>query len=96
MLRRERALRISEVELFARLLSLALDVPEERVEPLLDVYRLEVSQDRYHPSIVVAARKARAQRTQKAVRDAKLLDRVERLTVKDDDLPPTPRVRRRR
>ena len=87
VLRRERAEELARVELFARLLSEGLGIPDERVTSLLDLYRLELSQDRYRPATVAAGRKARTRRKQQAKADHALLSRVDALTVRDEDLP---------
>jgi hypothetical protein len=92
-LRRERAERFARVELFARLLSAGLGIADERVASLLDAYRLELSQDRYRPAAIAAARKTRTRRRQKAKADKTLLSRVDALTVRDEDLPPSTRGR---
>ena len=62
-------------------------------------YRLELSQDRYSPSIIEVMREARRAQVRQAKKDAELLAKVENLTVPDEELPPIkprPKARRRK
>jgi hypothetical protein len=95
VLRRERSERFASVQLISRLVAAGLNLPEEKVEAMLDLYLLELSQDRYRPSIVAAARAARAARKRQKLADTKLLEKVDRMTVADEAVPSTPRARRR-
>jgi hypothetical protein len=95
VLRRERSERFASVQLLSRLVAAGLNLPEEKVEAMLDLYLLELSQDRYRPSIVAAARAARAARKRQKLADTKLLEKVDRMTVADEAVPSTPRARRR-
>jgi hypothetical protein len=63
---------------------------------MLDLYLLELSQDRYRPSIVQAARTARTARKQQKKEDTALLARVDAFTESDDDVPMPKRRSRRR
>ena len=80
---------------FTRILGVGLNLPEERLDTLLDLYLLELSQDRYRPSIVMATRAARQARKNKALADHELLEKVNRLTVTDDDLAPISQKKKR-
>jgi hypothetical protein len=82
------------VRLFARLIGDGLGIDEELVGNRLDLYLLELSQDRYRPSIVAAGRAARKARKQQAAADQTLLDKIGKYTVDDGDLPPIPDVGR--
>jgi hypothetical protein len=96
VLRRERSEKFAEVQLFARLIGQGLGMAEDGVESMLDLYLLELSQDRYRPSIVQAARAARSGRKQQKENDKALLARVDALTESDDDVPMPKRKPRRR
>jgi hypothetical protein len=96
VLRRERSEKFAEVQLFARLIGTGLGLAEEGVESMLDLYLLELSQDRYRPSIVQAARTARTARKQQKKEDTALLARVDAFTESDDDVPMPKRRSRRR
>lgn len=86
MLRRERSEKYQTVALFARLIGQGLGLDEEHVEGMIDLYLLELSQDRYRPKLVQALREARSARQQKAATDEHLLKRVQSMDVGEAEL----------
>jgi hypothetical protein len=99
LLRRERAEKASVIQFITMLFGRALNVPLPTIEGMLDLYLLELTQDRYKPEHVQQLRRQRAERRRKQSEDKSLLDKVARMSVTDKDLPPakpTGRARRRR
>ena len=75
----------------------ALGVPLHKIEGMLDLYLLELTQDRYKPDYVNHLRRQQAERLRKKRDDQTLMQKVSKLTVKDSDLPPVkPRGRAHR
>lgn len=79
------------MQLFARILGEGLRLNPEKVETLLDLYMLELSQDRYRPSLVAATREARRSRKQQMISDSKLLDMVSKLSAGEPETPKRPK-----
>lgn len=92
--RRDMNRRFAEVRLFARLIGAGAGVPEDAIERELDLYLVELSQDRYRPAVVAALRAARTSKRQREHEDRRLLDRLDKLTVADEK-PPKRRPRRK-
>jgi hypothetical protein len=92
--------RMAQTALFARLLGAGLHVPGKTVSQMLELYALELSQDRYRPAIIEAMRQTRLAQAAQQEADKKLLEKVEQLTVPETELPPLPkpkgRARRRK
>lgn len=83
------------VELFANLIGNALGVERPRIESMIEFYLLELSQDRYRPSVVAALRGVRKARKVKVQQDQALLAKLDKFTVPDEDLPPPPKAKGR-
>ena len=96
MHRRKREEKYSLVSLFAFLVGRALNVPGQRIEHILELYGLELYQDRYRPAHVESLRRAKKERVQKHLADEMLLEKVGKMEVPESKLPPMPRKRSRR
>jgi hypothetical protein len=85
--------------MFSMLFGRALNVPLQTIEGMLDLYLLELTQDRYKPEHVQQLRRQRSERRRKQVEDKTLLEKVARMSAVDKDAPPEKskgRTRRRR
>jgi len=96
LVRRERNEKQAQTRLFAELIGGALGVAPERLQAMLDDYAQELHQSKYRPSMIGVSRRKVEARARRQKRDEKLLEKVEALTVKDEDLPQPGRSRRRR
>lgn len=96
MVRRERNEKEVLVNLFAALFGKAFSVDQEQLKAMLEVYSQELHQTRYNPAILGKARRAARAKAVAAKTDEQLLAKVDKLTVKDDELPPLPPKKRRR
>jgi hypothetical protein len=65
-------------------------VEKKQIEGMMELYLLELSQDRYRPQMLKGMRNVRKARRQKERQDSALLDRLNQMTVPDEDLPPPP------
>ena len=88
LLRRERMAQASLVQMWTMLFGRALNVPLQTIEGMLDLYLLELTQDRYKPEHVQHLRRQRAERRRKTQEDQAMLNKVARMSVSDEDLPP--------
>ena len=79
LIQRERAELFSRTRMEMRILGDGLGVPSERVEAMLELYMLELSQDRYRPHVAQALRAFRHARRAQVDRDSELLAKVDKL-----------------
>lgn len=93
--RRELNEKMSKTALFARILGAGLHLEPTQVDQMLEEYRLELTQNRYRPSTTAAKRKARIKAQRKQKTDERLLERVDAMTVPDEELPPLPKPKNR-
>ena len=91
---RERTEKFSLVALFARLVGQGFSIPQDKISGMLSEYLQELSQTRYRPEAVAIRRKAVRTKINKERSDKALLDRVNKLTVSDEDAPPLPKPKK--
>lgn len=90
MHRRNREERFTVVALFSRILGDALGVKEALQSKMLQTYRDTLFEDIYTPAYAALQRRLKAQavaqKTRKKSNDEALLKKLEKLTVKDEEL----------
>jgi len=87
---------MAQTSLFARLLGAGLGVGEKHIDRALELYQLELSQDRYRPTTIESMRRVRMAQVEKRKSDERLLERVEKLTASEDELPTPPKAKKSR
>lgn len=92
LIQRERAELFARTRMEMRVMGEGLGVPSERIEAMLELYMLELSQDRYRPYVAQALRAFRHARRAQVNKDQELLAKVDKL----DDGAPMPWERRNR
>ena len=88
VLRRDRNEKFAFAKLFASVMGAAQSVPAEAVEGMLNLYQMELYQDRYHPMMVAVMREVKKRKRSDKNKDQEILQRVDKMTVPDDQLPP--------
>ena len=73
-----------------------LNVPGDKIQRMLELYGLELYQDRYRPAHLESLRRAKRERVRKRMEDVQLLDKVAKMDVPDSQLPPLPKKKHRR
>lgn len=73
-----------------------LRVPVEAIQRMLELYGLELYQDRYRPAHIESLRKTRNERRQKRLTDERMLLKVAAMDVPEERLPPKDKKKRRR
>lgn len=98
--RRERSERLAFASLFARIVGRALHVRDDYLETMLSAYKDELTQVTYTPEYRKKQRERKkattAHEARKKAADDELLKKLDRLTVKDDDMPSPKKVGARR
>lgn len=98
--RRDRSERLAFASLFARIVGRALHVRDDYLEAMLNAYKDELTQYTYTPEYRKKQRERKkattAIATRKKAADDLLLKKLDRLTVKDEDLPPPKKASARR
>ena len=87
-MRRERSEKAAALQLIVVLFGNALGISSRQIEGMLDLYLLELTQERYRPDYLDQLRRQRKERLKKKQDDQTLLQKVGKLTVEDADLPP--------
>ena len=94
--RRER----SEKFAFARLITSTLcrtqSVHPDTVASMLEMYRLELSQDLYHPDMAALLRATVASQKTAARAQQAILNKVDKMTVPEDQIPKAPKQKGKR
>ena len=83
---RERNEKFSVVALFARLIGAVGSIDEKIIDNLLSEYREELYQLRYNYKYVTSQEENLRERVQEAARDARRMQRVESMTVSDEEI----------
>ena len=96
VVRRERNEKFSLVSMLANLIGKIAGFSPVQIEGMIDLYTLELYQEGYRPSVVAALRNARTKRRQKSTKDNKLLEKVEKFTVSDEEYGKATKKKRRR
>lgn len=87
MLRRDRNERYAFARMIASVVGEGLGVKPEALQSHLDLYMLELSQDVYRPAIHEALRHARTARRRKEQEERRMLEKVDRMTATDAEVP---------
>lgn len=85
---RERNEKMASVGLIARIVARGLGVPEDEVEGMLSVYTDIVTQNRYTPQVAGERRRRQAEADRQKKADQARLQKIDKLTVPDEELAP--------
>lgn len=93
---RERAEKTASMSLMAQLVGRGLGLPPEDIAEMLSSFTDVVSQNRYTPQAAAERRKRISEAARQKKADKSLLEKVDKLTVPDEELAPLPKRGRKR
>jgi hypothetical protein len=92
---RERSEKMASVGLIARVIARGLMVPPDELEKMLSDYADIVTQNRYTPQVAGERRRRQVEADHQKKADKARLEKIDKLTVPDEELPPPPKPRGR-
>jgi phosphopantetheinyl transferase (holo-ACP synthase) len=90
---REKNERFATVSLFARLLGAGFSIKEASIDALLDEYKEELYQLRYNYKYKTGKQQRITEQVNKAAEQARLMRKIEQMTVTDEELRNTAKKR---
>lgn len=91
---RERNEQLATVGLISRVIARGLGVPLDEIQGMLSDYTDIVTQHRYTPAVAGKLRREKLAQAQQQADDTRKLQKVDKLTVKDEELTPPPSPQR--